>query len=102
MGAVLAGGDAERAHDKSVLPGRRGGEDVAVDAADRTGGGHHRDRAAIILIVRGDHDAVNVVDVQPRIVQRLLRHVVEQFLQGTPVAADTGQDGDADDPGAVQ
>ncbi len=79
--AELAGGDAQRGQDERVLgPGRRG-EDVAIDAAHRAGRHHHRDRAAVELVVAADDDAVDIVDRDAGVGQCLLRGVVDHFLE---------------------
>ena len=61
---------------------RRGrGHDVSPDAADGAGGHHDRDRAPIELIVGGDHDAIDIVDSEPRIEERGARHRVHRLLE---------------------
>ena len=61
---------------------RRGrGHDVSPDAADGAGGHHDRDRAPVELIVGGDHDAIDIVDREPRIEERSARHRVHRLLE---------------------
>jgi hypothetical protein len=96
LGAELAGGDAQRAHDKCMLRRRWRGHDVAIHATHRSRRHHHRDGAAIELVIGADHDAVDIVDVDAGIGQRKLRRVVDHLFERPVAPRDHRTDGATD------
>ncbi|NDH51439.1 MAG: hypothetical protein EBY24_05520 [Betaproteobacteria bacterium] len=81
LGAIHARAHPQRSQYKGVLRARWRRQDVASHAADRTRRCHDRDRAAVELVVGGDDNAVDVVDADAGVVQRMLGHRVQRLFQ---------------------